>query len=147
MKTPRSIGPFARQLADAVILTDPEGRVEWVNPAFTKLCGYTLAEVRGKKPGDILQGPDSDPSAVEALGEAIRERRPTLVELVNYHKNGTPYSVSISLSPLFDRSGQLTGFMAVEHETSAMRRELRRLENQVAELYGILCNVTNQRPA
>jgi PAS domain S-box-containing protein len=147
MKTPRSLAPVARQLADAVVLTDPEGRVEWINPAFTKLCGYTFEEMIGRKPGALLQGPDSDPVAIDTMRAAIRERYAVTVEIVNYRKDGEPYIVSISLSPLFNRSRRLTGFMAVERETSAMRRELRRLENEIAELYGILCHVTAETGA
>lgn len=141
MKTPRSLSAVAEQLSDAIVITDTLGRVTWQNPAFTHLCGYTLDETRGRKPGSLLQGPDTDPESVALLRHAIRERLPITVELVNYRKNGEPYTVSIALSPLRNRAGRLTGFMAVERETSQFQRELRRLENEVTELYGILCHV------
>jgi PAS domain S-box-containing protein len=147
MKTPRSLAPVAQQLCDGVVLTDTQGRVTWLNPAFTILCGYTLEEMLGRKPGSLLQGPDTDPECVALLRHAIRERRPITVELVNYRKDGEPYTVSIALSPLRTRSGRLTGFMAIERETSETRRTLRRLENEIAQLYGILCHVTAERPA
>lgn len=141
MKTPRLLAPVADQLSDAIILTDPQGRVTWLNPAFTRLSGYTLDDLRGQKPGRFLQGPDTDPESAALLRHAIHERQPISVELLNYRKNGEPYMVALSLSPLRNRSGKLTGFMAVERETSAMQRELRRLENEVAQLYAILCHV------
>ena len=141
MKTPRSLAPVAEQLSDAIILTDLHGRVTWVNPAFTRLSGYTLDDMRGHKPGHLLQGPDTDPESIALLRHAIRLREPVTVELLNYRKNGEPYMVSISLSPLRNGAGRFTGFMAVERETSAIQRELRRLENEVAQLYGILCHV------
>jgi PAS domain S-box-containing protein len=141
MKTPRLLTPVAEQLSDAIILADPQGRVTWVNPAFTRLCGYTLEEMRGQKPGHFLQGPDTDPEAAARMSHAIRERQPIEVELVNYRKNGVPYVVAISLTPLRDRAGKHTGFMAIERETSSIQREFRRLENEVAQLYGILCRV------
>jgi len=141
MKTPRSLAPVAEQLSDAIILTDLHGRVTWTNPAFTRLSGYTLDEMRGQKPGPFLQGPDTDPESAALLHHAIRRRQPVTVELLNYHKEGAPYMVSISLSPLRTRAGRITGFMAVERETSAVQRELRRLENEIAQLYGILCHV------
>ena len=141
MKTPRSLAPVVEQLSDAIILTDLQGRVTWLNPAFTRLSGYTLDDLVGQKPGPILQGPDTDPEAAALLHDAIRLRRAVFVELLNYRKDGEPYMVSISLSPLRNRVGRATGFMAVERETSAVQRELRRLENEVAQLYGILCHV------
>ena len=146
MKTPRSLAPVAEQLSDAIILTDLHGRVTWTNPAFTRLSGYTLDDMRGQKPGHLLQGPDTDPESAELLHEAIRLRLPVTVELLNYRKTGEPYMVSISLSPLRNRAGRAIGFMAVERETSAMQRELRRLENEVAQLYGILCHVGSASP-
>lgn len=141
MKTPRLLAPVAEQLSDAIVITDLQGRITWFNPAFSRLCGYTLDDLRGQKPGRFLQGPHTDPESVALLRHAIREREPATVELVNYRKSGEPYTVSISLSPLRNRSGKVTGFMAVERETSAVQRELRRLENEVAQLYAILCRV------
>ena len=141
MKTPRSLAALAEQLSDAIVFTDPKGRITWLNPAFTRLCGYTLEELRGRKPGPILQGPDTDPESAALLHHALRERHPVTVEIVNYRKDGAPYTVSISLCPLRNRAGRLTGFMAVERETSHLHRELRRLENEVAQLYGILCHL------
>ena len=141
MKTPRSLAPVVEQLSDAIILTDLHGRVTWINPAYTRLSGYSLEEMLGQKPGHLLQGPDTDPESAALLRHAIRLRQPITVELLNYRKDGQPYMVSIALSPLRNRAGRLTGFMAVERETSAVQRELRRLENEVAQLYAILCNV------
>ncbi len=54
----------ASKTDNAVIITDKEGLIEWVNDGFTRLTGYTLAEVLGKRPGAILQGPLSDPETV-----------------------------------------------------------------------------------
>lgn len=147
MKPPRAFATVANQLADPVVITDPQGRVEWVNEPFTALCGYTPAELKGRKPGDLLQGPATDPEAVSALRRAVRLARPLSVELINYHKNGEPYSVWISLNPLRDHAGGLVGFMAIERETSSLHRELRRLETEVTELYAIVCHVCADQAA
>lgn len=141
MKPPRAFATVATQLADPAVITDPQGRVEWINAAFADMCGYTLAELKGRKPGHLLQGPDTDPETVAELSRAIRQCRGVSVELINYRKNGDPYAVWITLNPLHDRSGQLVGYMAVERETSLRLRELRRLENEVADLYDVLCRV------
>lgn len=142
MKTPRSLAAVAKQLSDAIVLTDSSGRVTWVNPAFTRLCGYTFDEMKGRKPGHLLRGPETDPGAAQTLSDAIRLRRPVVVEMINYHKSGQPYTVSISLSPLRDSAGKAAGFMAVERETSLVQMKLRQLEGQVTQLYDILCHVS-----
>jgi PAS domain S-box-containing protein len=132
----------AQEMRDAVIITDARGRINWINPAFTRLCGYTLAEMKGLKPGTLLHGLDTDPIAVTKLRAAIRRGRSASVELVNYHKNQSPYSVWITLGPIKDRAGKITGFMAIERETTRQQSRIRELENQVGELYNIICQLT-----
>jgi PAS domain S-box-containing protein len=96
-----------------IIITDPDGRIEWVNENFSKVCGYTLPELRGKKPGRILQGPSSDPIAEQQLHEAIQTAKPCECTILNYKKDGTPYTVKISLGPIYEGM-KLHGHLAVE---------------------------------
>lgn len=98
----------------ARVETDREGLVVAANPAFSTLCGYEFSEVRGRKPGALLQGPDSDPAVVAGLREAIRAGRSFVGSLVNYHKDGSPYRVLVELEPVTADSGAVTGFRAVE---------------------------------
>lgn len=101
---------------EALVLADAAGRVEWVNPAFTALCGYTLDELRGRKPGSLLQGPATDRAAVQRMREALRAGRPCCETLVNYHKDGSPYRVEIRLAPLLDEAGAPVCFAARERK-------------------------------
>jgi methyl-accepting chemotaxis protein len=106
-----------------VIITDPWGRVEWVNENFVKGCGYTLEEMRGKKPGQVLQGLHSDPAAIAKMRHAIEGRTPCACEIVNSRKNGTPYPAHISLGPVYD-GDRLEGFLAVAKDiTCGVRNE------------------------
>lgn len=98
----------------AHVSTDPEGRITAINPAFSGLCGFSFAEIRGKKPGTFLQGPETDPSAVDTIRQAVRNQEPCIVELVNYHKDGSRYWVRIEVQPVRDAVGRLTGFAATE---------------------------------
>ena len=100
----------------ARVRTDAEGRITEINPAFSGLCGYQFEEIRGRKPGALLQGPETTTESVLALRNAIRSRQGCSVEMVNYHKNQTTYRVQIDLSPQFNILGELEGFEAVEHK-------------------------------
>ena len=91
---------------EALVVTDAAGLVQWVNGAFTVLCGYTLEELKGRKPGHLLQGPATDGAAVARLREALRIPRACRESLVNYHKNGTPYRVDIRVTPILDDQDQ-----------------------------------------
>jgi PAS domain S-box-containing protein len=100
----------------ARVRTDAQGHVIQINPAFSGLCGYQFEEIRGRKPGSLLQGPATTPESILNLREAIRDRKKCCVEMLNYHKNQTTYRVQIDLSPQFNILGELEGFEAVEHK-------------------------------
>jgi PAS domain S-box-containing protein len=100
----------------ARVTTDRDGLLETINPAFTEMCGYRIEELRGRKPGHLLQGPDSDPAAIATLRAAIYSGTACEVELVNYHKDGSPYRVHILLEPVRDDRGILVGFRAIERK-------------------------------
>lgn len=100
----------------ARVQTDPHGHITSVNPAFIQLCGHNFEDLKGRKPGSILQGPESSRESIEILREAIRHQTSCVTEIVNYHKNQTPYRVRINLRPLFSESGELTGYEAEERQ-------------------------------
>jgi PAS domain S-box-containing protein len=95
-----------------ILLTDSLGRIEWVNETFVCTCGYSLGEVRGLKPGDVLQGPDSDPETVRTLHDAVAEARDCDCQIINYRKDGSPYVVHLMISPLIEE-GKHVGFLAI----------------------------------
>lgn len=117
------LAAVAERANEAIAVTDLGGRIAWVNPAFGALTGYPIEEVRGRRPGDFLQGPDTDPATVEEMRRALDTRRPIKVEIVNYHKTGIPYWVSISISLLRDETGRPYGFMAVSQDITAAREQ------------------------
>jgi len=98
----------------ARVETDLQGRIQAINPAFSGLCGYSFQEVQGLKPGAFLQGEETDAAAVQTLRDAIAAMCPVDVTLTNYHKNGSPYEVWISITPRLDAEGKVVGFSAVE---------------------------------
>jgi PAS domain S-box-containing protein len=101
---------------DGIVVSGPNRLVEWINPAFSEMCGYSLEELRGKNPGPILQGPKTDSESVARIRRALREQVPCKETLLNYHKNGTPYLVEISITPILDDANQPLWFVARERE-------------------------------
>ena len=111
------IGGCAQHVrGEGFVLAGPDGTVQWVNRAFTAMCGYELAELSGKKLGPILQGELTDELTAVRVREAVRSEQSCTEALVNYHKNGTPYWVSLNITPLRDGGGGLMGFVAREVE-------------------------------
>lgn len=98
----------------ARVTTDRYGLVTAINPAFSALCGYSFDEVKGRKPGALLQGKDTDPHGVEALRNAVSEEKPCSQILINYHKDGSPYRVKIDIEPIRNERLEVIGFRAEE---------------------------------
>ena len=136
--TDRSFKQLARQLSEAVVLTDTKGCITWTNRAFRRLCGYTLKEVLGRKPGHFLQGKHTNKKTVRALHSAVKNGTAIQVEIVNYHKNGTPYWASVSITPIMGKKDQLEGFVAIEKDTTAQHQQLTSLETEVVQVYNAL---------
>lgn len=111
----------AKHGEDSVVVTDADGVVEWANGAFERLSGYPVAEMIGKKPGELLQGPETSPETAREIGQALRNRQPIVTEILNYTKSGAPYWIEISVKPIFDANGKHTHFMSVEHDITRRR--------------------------
>ncbi|MEB3887180.1 PAS domain-containing protein [Lyngbya sp. CCY1209] len=112
----------ASQTDNAVIICDCDGRIEWVNRGFVRITGYYLNEVKGCKPGSFLQGTQTDPRTVEELRKTLRSRQPYRGEILNYRRDGEPYWLAIAITPIFDRSGNLTQFIAVESDITERKQ-------------------------
>jgi PAS domain S-box-containing protein len=136
---------IAEILPEAVVVTDPQARITWTNQAFHDLCGHTRAFVRHRKPGDFLQGPDTDFESVETIRSALRRQEPVEAELLNYHADGHPYWVSLKITPLKDRKEHLVGFIALEREITDLRSQIHSLQHQVAELYSTLLGLIDPK--
>ncbi len=105
-----------------VIIADCEGRVEWVNDAFIRKTGYTLAEVVARKPGELLQGPRSDPATVETIRQRLREGRSFQCEILNYTKAREEYWVAVHISPILDATGKVERFVSIQNDITELRR-------------------------
>lgn len=132
---------YAKMLADvasktfeAVIITDKEGVVEWVNEGFTKITGYSLEEVKGKKPGKLLQGPETDPFTIDRIREKIKQKVIFKEEILNYHKTGRKYWLSMSITPVFDFKGELEKFIAIETDITEQKQIISDLETKIKQL-------------
>jgi PAS domain S-box-containing protein len=124
----RQLGLVAAQISNPVIVSDPNGYILWTNEAFTTLTGYTQAEARGKKPGQLLQGPETCAATAAMLREGMAKGEMVRCEILNYTKDGRKYWVAIELQPLLDENGKLLNFVALEREITTNRRDNKRRE-------------------
>ena len=132
----RPVLPFARDLGifrtaleavgEAVVITTPEldwpgPCIEYVNPAFTRLTGYRPEEVLGRTPR-MLQGPLTDRSVLNRMRAELAAHGTFAGETVNYRKDGIPYIIEWQITPLHDREGRVSHWVAVQRDVTAARQ-------------------------
>jgi PAS domain S-box-containing protein len=123
----------ARKTQNAIVLTDPDGIAVWANEGFTRITGYSVEELIGKKPGSLLQGPKTNPETRKAIGEAIKNHSHFDGEIYNYGKNGVGYWLSISITPLLDDGGKISGFIAIESDITKSKQQQEAIEPSEAK--------------
>lgn len=114
-----------RETSVGVLVTDKNGLIEWVNDGFVNLSGYTLDNLYGRVPGEIMQGPKTDLTVVSRIEKAINQQQSITEELINYHKNGSEYWIALNIQPIFDDKGHLQKYIAIASDIS-----LRKLHEQ-----------------
>ncbi len=117
----RKLALVASRTDNAVMITDPRGHIEWVNHGFTRVTGYRLNEVAGRKPGTFLQGPDTDPATVAQVRAAVAAGQGVRAEIKNYAKDGRPYWLAMDIQPVRDPAGRITNFIAIESDVTERR--------------------------
>lgn len=108
--------------ADSIVITDVEGRVQWVNPAFTNLTGYSINEVFSRDL-KILRSEKTPCKLIEELWQTILNGEVWSGHLVNTRKDGSEYTEEQSVTPVRDNDGAITHFIAIKRDIT-IRKEL-----------------------
>lgn len=120
------LATIVEQMVESVMVTDKTGIIEYVNPAFQRISGYSEQEIVGKRP-DILRSGKHDDAFYKAMWDMILAGNVWTGRVVNKKKDGTPYEVEMSISPIRNRRGTITNYVSVKRDVS----EERRLERQL----------------
>lgn len=132
-KYSRTLASVADKTFEAVVITDKAGIIEWVNAGFTTITGYSLTEAKGKKPGELLQGPETDKATVNRIREKMKEKKIFKEEILNYHKDGRKYWLSLSITPVLDINNNIEKFIAIESDITELKNSRLQLEQKLAE--------------
>ncbi|GGY72426.1 putative bifunctional diguanylate cyclase/phosphodiesterase [Marinobacter zhanjiangensis] len=122
------LAEVAHQTSNGVVITDSERRVRWVNRAFESMTGHTLAEIVGRKPGELLQGPETDPDTVSDIHQALVRGEGFDKDILNYRKDGTPHWVRIVCNPIDRQTAPEGGFMAIQLDITKRKELEKRLK-------------------
>lgn len=109
------------QSANIVVITDLEGRIEYVNPKFVEVTGYTVKEALGENPRILKSGEQSD-AFYEELWQTITSGQQWQGEFHNKRKDGTLYWELASIAPICDPTGRMTHFIAIKEDITERKR-------------------------
>ena len=124
--------------ANSIIITDRSGLIEWVNPAFCKLTGYSAEEAIGQNSGKLVNSGRQDNEFYRSLWQAITSGQAWQSELVNKKKDGSLYQVSMTITPMKNDQGEITHFVSVQKDISERKRmeeTLKKSETKLRTLY------------
>lgn len=131
------LSDVVRCTSHAVIVTDAGGRTIWVNDGFTALTGYAPEDILGRKPGALLQCPETSVEAVDAIRAALRRGEGCRLDILNKTKDARKIWLDLEIQPVRDASGAVSGFVAIESDITdrkAQELTLRQSEAMLASI-------------
>lgn len=106
-----------QQAYDALVLTDMNQNITWVNKGFNKMTGYSSSFALGKSP-KFLQGEKTIPETTQRIRQQLGNQKTFSEIVINYRKNKEEYKCEITIIPLFDYNQNLTHYLAIEKEVA-----------------------------
>jgi PAS domain S-box-containing protein len=124
---------------EAILITsagvdEPGPRIEYVNPAFTRMTGYEADEVVGRSPR-LLQGPETDRAVLDGMRAALAAGEPFQAEALNYRKDGTTYMVEWLITPVREADGRIARWVSAQRDVTERRAAEDRQNLLVRELH------------
>lgn len=137
----RLCGTAIDTAGNAVMITDRAGRIQWVNLAFSQVSGYSREELIGQTPR-ILKSGKQDQDYYQAFWQTILAGRTWSGEITEKRKDGTHYTVQQTVTPIQDKKGQITHFIAISADITAQKEAQARI--QYLAQYDALTGLANR---
>ncbi len=138
----RKLSSAVEQSGSAVMITDKYGHIEYVNPKFSEVTGYQLAEIKSKTPS-FLRSEITSTDTHKNLWSTILAGEPWVGDLRNRRKNGELYWNHLSIAPIVQTSGEITNFVATSEDITQMKNAQEEMERLA--FFDILTNLPNRR--
>lgn len=126
-KQVKLLGSSVEQSPIASVITNKKGMIEYINPAFTKITGYTTDDVKGKTPR-VLKSGRQNLKFYENLWNTITSNNKWSGELLNEKKNGELYWSDLVISPIVNSKNEITNFVAVSEDITNKKNQEQRIQ-------------------
>jgi len=115
--------------ANAIQISNPDGEIVWVNPAFTQLMGYEFHEAVGRKPSEIIRSGFHTEAFYQQLWDIMHSGKPYQGEIINRRKDGSIYFEDTTITPLKDSDGNITHFITIKQDITARKNDEKALRD------------------
>jgi len=132
---------IAQETDNAIVITNRKGITEWVNPSFERITGYTLEDLKGSTPEELLYGPETDPETLQEICEAKQKKIPIEVELLTHHKSGKPLWIRTQVQPVFDGQGELSRYICIQRDITEQKKSKDDMESLTTRLSALITNM------
>jgi PAS domain S-box-containing protein len=132
------------KISNLVLIISQDNIILWVNQAFADFTGYPLEYATGKRPAEILFGPETDQRAIERLSASLKEKIFFNEEIIKYKKNAESYWTELSVSPIYDEGGDFKFFVSIENVITERKEKEQKILAQHAMLQDVAWTNSHQ---
>lgn len=126
----RQLAEVVSKVKSGVVIKDTEGKINWVNQSFEQLSGYTLEELKGKLPREILHGQETSQATQDFIAASLKVNDFFNIEIINYSKSGDPYWVEVNSTSVFDSEDRHSGYIDIVTEITERKKREAQINEQ-----------------
>lgn len=120
--------------ANGIVITDIDGKVQWANPAFTRITGYSVEDALGRNPSDQIKSGKQNQAFYRHMWDTILSGQMWSGELINRRRDGTLYDEALAIAPVVRSDGAIQHFVAIKQDITERKRTEQQLLDMAAGL-------------
>ncbi|MFB9864631.1 PAS domain S-box protein [Rufibacter immobilis] len=118
----QKLSVVASKVKNGIVVTDKHGKFEWVNEAFSQETGFTLEEIKGKYPADVLSGPETEMEVHRRIHQKVSvEKVLVREEILRYNKDGSTTWLHLEFTPILDEAGELKRVVCITTDITEIK--------------------------
>lgn len=125
----RNLSLIVKETQNLVLIMNSDHTISWVNEAFSCVTGYSFQDAVGKKPTELLSGPETDAQLIGYIDEQLRQKETFRYVIINYTKGGKKFWIEKTCQPLYDEKGMLQNYFIIGTDITERKKTEEELRN------------------